>query len=157
MSEKIKITEEELKRLSLTSVSDRPNAAASYGTAKLSAQETKALFDRQFRLLAERLNMLSDEAVMADELPESLPNPQPLIINGIEYDGSVEVKVEAAGGGGVDFEAGAGLLFVDDPESNKQILKVDTADDAEEDNTRPITSAAVYAEIGNIDAILRTI
>lgn len=31
------------------------------------------------------------------------------------------------------------------------------ADRAEEDNTRPITAAAVYTEIGNINALLATI
>ena len=31
------------------------------------------------------------------------------------------------------------------------------ADHAEEDNTRPITAAAVYTEIGNINALLATI
>lgn len=36
-------------------------------------------------------------------------------------------------------------------------LSVDTADRAEEDNTRPITSAAVYTELGNINALLATI
>ncbi len=34
---------------------------------------------------------------------------------------------------------------------------VTPADSAEEDNTRPITAAAVYLEIGNINALLRTI
>lgn len=47
---------------------------------------------------------------------------------------------------------GNGLKW--DPDGN---LSVDTADSAEQDNTRPITSAAVYMEIGNIDAILKTI
>ena len=37
------------------------------------------------------------------------------------------------------------------------VLSVVKADKAEMDNTRPITSAAVYTEIGNIDALLRTI
>ena len=36
-------------------------------------------------------------------------------------------------------------------------LKVDVANDAEKDNTRPISSAAVYTEIGNIDILLQTI
>ena len=36
-------------------------------------------------------------------------------------------------------------------------LSVVTANDAEEDNTHPITSAAVYTEIGNINALLSTI
>lgn len=34
---------------------------------------------------------------------------------------------------------------------------VTPASDAEEDNTRPITAAAVYTEIGNINALLATI
>lgn len=34
---------------------------------------------------------------------------------------------------------------------------VTPADMAEQDNTRPITSAAVYTEIGNINALLATI
>ena len=37
------------------------------------------------------------------------------------------------------------------------ILRVNTADAAEEDNTRPITSAAVATQIGNIEIILKTI
>lgn len=36
-------------------------------------------------------------------------------------------------------------------------LSVNTAKDAEQDNTLPITSAAVFTEIGNIDALLQTI
>lgn len=37
------------------------------------------------------------------------------------------------------------------------ILNVKTASDVEEDNTLPVTAAAVYAEIGNIDVLLSTI
>ena len=36
-------------------------------------------------------------------------------------------------------------------------LSVLTANDAEHDNTLPITSAAVYTEIGNINVLLATI
>lgn len=36
-------------------------------------------------------------------------------------------------------------------------LSVDTAAAVEQDNTRPITAAAVYAEVGNINALLETI
>ena len=36
-------------------------------------------------------------------------------------------------------------------------LSVDTADEVEEDNTRPITSAAVAATVGNIEVLLGTI
>lgn len=37
------------------------------------------------------------------------------------------------------------------------VLSVNTADAAEEDNTLPITSAAVAASVGNIEEILKTI
>lgn len=53
---------------------------------------------------------------------------------------------------GWNLEIGNGLKF--DPYGK---LEVDTADTAEQDNTRPITSAAVYVEVGNIGAILKTI
>ena len=37
------------------------------------------------------------------------------------------------------------------------VLSVDTATQVEQDNTKPITSAAVHTEIGNIDVLLKTI
>ncbi len=37
------------------------------------------------------------------------------------------------------------------------VLSVDTATEVEQDNTKPITSAAVHVEIGNIDVLLKTI
>ena len=36
-------------------------------------------------------------------------------------------------------------------------LSVDTATTVDEDNTKPITSAAVFTAIGNINALLETI
>lgn len=56
-----------------------------------------------------------------------------------------------SGGGGGGYTIGDGLKL----EGNR--LSVDTATSAEEDNTKPITSAAVRAEIGNINALLATI
>ena len=57
------------------------------------------------------------------------------------------------GGGGGNYIIGSGLVL--DPETNT--LSVDTADQVEQDNTLPITSAAVYVTVGNIDALLQTI
>lgn len=37
------------------------------------------------------------------------------------------------------------------------VLSVDKADTVERDNTKPITAAAVYTEVGNINALLQTI
>lgn len=47
------------------------------------------------------------------------------------------------------------------PGSNIEIknneISVVTTDDVQEDNTKPITSAAVYTEVGNINVLLQTI
>ena len=54
-------------------------------------------------------------------------------------------------GGGVDFETDNTLILKDG------VLSVNTTDQMEQDNTLPITSAGVYATVGNIDALLKTI
>lgn len=56
-------------------------------------------------------------------------------------------------GGGACYNIGSGLKL----DETTNTLSVDVAHDAEKDNTNPITSAAVYTEIGNIDALLKTI
>ena len=60
--------------------------------------------------------------------------------------------VTPSGSGGVtlDFKIGNGLLL--DEETNT--LSVDVANDAEKDNTRPISSAAVDTIVGNISVLL---
>lgn len=68
-------------------------------------------------------------------------------------DGNVWAYPAGGGAGGGGYVIGAGLRL--DPEGN--ILSVDTADAVEQDNTRPITSAAVFTAVGSIDALLATI
>lgn len=63
------------------------------------------------------------------------------------------VYLQPGGGTGGGYNIGSGLKL--DVESNT--LSVDVANDAEEDNTRPITSAAVYTIAGNIEVLLGTI
>ena len=63
------------------------------------------------------------------------------------------LKEFAGSGGGTAYTIGYGLKL--DAETNT--LSVDTADKMEQDNTLPITSAAVYVEVGNINALLKTI
>lgn len=53
---------------------------------------------------------------------------------------------------GVQFTTDATLNLSEDG-----ILSVNTADEVEKDNTLPVTSAAVYTEVGNINALLATI
>lgn len=69
--------------------------------------------------------------------------------------GGVSVMTSSGGGssGGVDFTPGAGLKY----NTTTKTLSVDTADDVKQDDARPITSAAVYNTIGNINAVLATI
>lgn len=54
---------------------------------------------------------------------------------------------------GTSYNVGSGLKY--DAETN--MLSVDTAETMEQDNTKPITSAAVYTEVGNINALLKSI
>lgn len=55
-------------------------------------------------------------------------------------------------GSGINYKIGHGLKIV-----NGDTLQVDAADAAQQDNTLPITSAAVYQITGNIDALLQQI
>ena len=55
------------------------------------------------------------------------------------------------GTSGEEVEIGNGLKL----ENN--ILSVDTAIEVEEDNSKPVTSAAVYTVVGNINAILESL
>ena len=66
-------------------------------------------------------------------------------------DGKPTYDGEALGGGAGGYAIGDGLKV----ENGK--LSVDTATAAEQDNTKPITSGAVYTAVGNINALLATI
>lgn len=50
-----------------------------------------------------------------------------------------------------------GDILMKTSDASDGVSWVTPASDAEEDNTRPITSAAVYTEIGNINVLLATI
>ena len=56
-----------------------------------------------------------------------------------------------SGGGGYTIRDGLKL------DAATNTLSVDTAAAVEKDNTKPVTSAAVYTEVGNINALLATI
>lgn len=71
-------------------------------------------------------------------------------IMGAEVEGR---KLKLNPGGGTTYRIGSGLKL--DEETNT--LSVDAADAVEVDNTRPVTSAAVAATVGNIEIILATI
>ena len=54
-------------------------------------------------------------------------------------------------GSGVNFETDNTLKL------ENGVLSVNTTNNMEQDNTLPITSAGVYAAVGNIEALLKTI
>lgn len=60
-AKKYKISETEKNRLLIKNLNDRPNAMATFGKAKLSPDQIKDIFDRQFEILVERHNGLCDE------------------------------------------------------------------------------------------------
>lgn len=59
----------------------------------------------------------------------------------------------SGGSGGGGYTIGDGLKL----DAATNTLSVDTAEIVEQDNTKPVTSAAVYTEVGNINALLATI
>ena len=59
----------------------------------------------------------------------------------------------SGGSGGGGYTIGHGLKL----DADTNTLSVDTAAAVEKDNTKPVTSAAVYTEVGNINALLATI
>ena len=76
-----------------------------------------------------------------------LTSPAPV---GVDFNVTVR---QSGGGSGGSYNIGSGLKL--DAETNT--LSVDTANAVEKDNTKPVTSAAVYTEVGNINALLATI
>lgn len=63
-----------------------------------------------------------------------------------------ENAIASGGGGGISVSVDGKTLVMEDG-----VLRVNTTNNVEEDNAQPITSAAVYATVGNIGAILDTI
>lgn len=80
-------------------------------------------------------------------------------INGHVLVGDQSGEDLGLGGGSADFpeEGNIGDILMKTSMAKDGVSWVTPASNAEQDNTRPITSAAVYTEIGNINALLATI
>lgn len=78
-----------------------------------------------------------------------------VLITAINQDGQESQMIydgrDGDGSGGVDFTTDETLTL------ENGILSVNRATDVEQDNTLPITSAAVYETVGNINALLASI
>lgn len=98
----------------------------------------------------------SGEAFEFIQPPKTASIGQALLVKSIDETGKPtewetgEVKGGSGGGG---YRIGSGLKL----DAKTNTLSVDTADVVEGGNTKPITSAAVYTEVGNINALLATI
>lgn len=87
------------------------------------------------------------------ERPDPIPafNIVDAVIEKMEQITPEEPPSDSIEGDGLPFETDETLIF------ESGILRVNTATDAEQDNTLPITSAAVYETLGNIELLLGTI
>lgn len=76
-----------------------------------------------------------------------------------EYDLDLDTKIEVnkMSGGNMPLGGNPGDIIIKRSAKNFDAEWVPPANSVEEDNTRPITAAAVYTEIGNINALLATI
>lgn len=66
----------------------------------------------------------------------------------IQPDEHIRLDADTVETGGTSYKIGHGLKVEDGT------LMVDTADAVEQDNTLPVTSAAVFVQTGNIEALL---
>ncbi len=74
-----------------------------------------------------------------------------ILTGAVGTDGAIQGQVTGGGSGGVSYAIGSGLKL------EGGVLSVDAASAVEEDNTKPVTSAAVYTELGNVEALLENI
>lgn len=89
---------------------------------------------------------------------ENPPEPGKTPVKGVDYFTEDEIKSVAKEA--ANFVPIDDIFTTDDTlylDPITKVLKVNTATEAEMDNTRPITSAAVATQIGNIEILLRTI
>lgn len=120
-----------------------PAEATQYPTADTPGIITFVGVDDKSRRVTCKLPYYVEESgCVCGEEPAPCPSKWQQFVN--------EVKQAAATGG---YKIGTGLVV--DEETNT--LSVDTAEAVEEDNTKPVTSAAVYAQLGNVEALLHSI
>lgn len=97
-----------------------------------------------------RINKLY-AAIVTDDTLDDEGNPDCWGRYSVPCSQFVESRYIPDTGGNVDFNTDETLTLKDG------ILSVNTTNDMEQDNTLPITSAGVFATVGNIEALLKTI
>lgn len=75
----------------------------------------------------------------------------------LDVDLDTAINVNRIEGGSLPLGGNVGDIIIKRSPADFDAEWVAPASSAEQDNTRPITAAAVYTEIGNINALLATI
>lgn len=104
----------------------------------------------------------ADEAKRQADRAEKIANDMSggVISGAVRYDEEQNLTEEEKAQARKNIGADVGVNFTTDETLNLSedgVLSVNTANDVEQDNTLPVTSAAVFAEVGNINALLGTI
>lgn len=104
----------------------------------------------------------ADEAKRQADRAEKIANDMSggVISGAVRYDEDQNLTEEEKAQARKNIGADVGVNFTTDETlslSEDGVLSVNTANDVEQDNTLPVTSAAVFAEVGNINALLGTI
>lgn len=132
-------TADVLNRLSETlddAIAATEDAKAIADRAEQAAKKAEEAADAAGSIVAGTLPVATSERLGGVKIGENLT---------ITEDGTLSAR------GGVAFETDETLSL------DNGVLSVNRAQDVEQDNTLPITSAAVYATVGNINALLGTI
>lgn len=130
-----------IRPTSLATTQEPPEAARPWVDEVIdAAEEAKKQADRAEKIANDMSGGVITGAVRYDE-EQSLTEEQ-----------KAQARKNIGADVGVNFTTDETLTLSDDG-----ILSVNTADDVEQDNTLPVTSAAVFAEVGNINALLETI
>ena len=110
--------------------------------------------------IACKKSILCGAGVPADPLPD-VYNQIIGLLNTIQENKVTPEQVQEAVNNYLDENpVDTGVQFTTDKTLNLSadgVLSVNTADVVEQDNTLPVTSAAVHVEVGNINALLKTI
>ena len=100
----------------------------------------------------------SAEAPVTSTLSVNQPAPKARVSNeSVDASTGLPVTVNVLEGGSLPLGGAVGDIVMKRSAADFDAEWVTPASSAEEDNTRPITAAAVYTEIGNINALLATI
>lgn len=106
--------------------------------------------NQNFAILFNAVRDLADDAAVQSE---NITTVQTIIQSSDNKGGSGDYDLPIAS----DKKLGGVMVGENLAISDTGVLSVTTADDVEEDNTKPITSAAVHVEIGNINVLLASI